>query len=157
MSGSITLHRELGVNPRLTFCPRCGGDGRDLMLLGNKNYKDVCRSSMCGMVHYGGTKRPGCCDECSCSTDRIELEPNEKLPGGLCKSCEEEIASYEAEFAKGGVAFQCSNCNTSGMIKGDTDFARDVRKHHGAEFTTEPYKKCGVRIPSCPNCRKEEA
>jgi len=154
---SITLHRELGVNPRLTICPRCGGDGQELVLMGARNYKEVCRE--CGMVHYGGAERTTrngtgrCCAKCkSYNLDRVEMTDGEKVIGDFCDKCKAEMQQFDEIFKAGGVAFKCTGCGTHGMIEGGTDTARKVREAHGTEFTTGPYKKCGLEIPSCPNC-----
>ena len=36
MGKGILLDKELGVNPTMTYCPRCGGEHRNLLLLGEQ-------------------------------------------------------------------------------------------------------------------------
>ena len=57
----MKLHKEKGLNPRLTFCPRCGGDGPDLMLVGAEDGKYEC--GRCHLVSYGRQPR-GHCPKC---------------------------------------------------------------------------------------------
>lgn len=61
MPKSIVLHPTLGVNPRLsvTICRLCGKEeeGKDLFLLGNKDYVADCPG--CGAKVYGGMDKEG--------------------------------------------------------------------------------------------------
>lgn len=129
MSDNITLHPELGVNPRMTICQRCGGDNQELMLLGHRNFKAICS---CGMVHFGYTKAgPKECGSCGrkCSFTMIELERNERLPSpGVCKDCEQELENFAEEIKKGGIYFKCAACTTTGVIKGHVPLAKHVKE-----------------------------
>lgn len=88
MSG-ITLHKELGVNPRMveTVCAKCEKSfgENEIVLLGTRNYKFVCNT--CGAVTYGST---------SCSRNenhdgkKVTLQDYEKIQSGkldLCETC----------------------------------------------------------------------
>jgi len=156
---SILLDPEKGVNPFLTYCTRCGGDGPDLILVGRKQYKDVCDN--CGGVYLGGRDRKvgdrpyqgGQCQFCKeyTSFTRSKIEEGEKLPGGLCKNCEDEIEEHKKVVAAGGIYFKCSECNAQGVIKAN-EFTAIVRAQHGLE-NGEP---CGIEFnhtdtPKCPN------
>jgi len=103
MSDSIRLHPKLGVNPHLTYCPRCGGEGRDIVLIGARDYIDRCCE--CDMHLIGGgrcPKHPGR------RTERVrKIEEHEKLPGSMCEACEADQARQEAEVVAGGVYFRC--------------------------------------------------
>jgi hypothetical protein len=145
---SITLHPEKGVNPFLTFCPRCGGEGRDLILVGRRDYVDECQG--CGMKHFGGADKKTCQGCGRHQFNRRKIADGEKLPGGLCLECETEVAEHKAVVAAGGVYFQCADCGVQGVIKAN-EFTADVRKHHGltdgepcgVEFTADDCPKCG--------------
>jgi len=40
---AIHLHPTLGVNPKLTYCPRCGGESNELVLIGDRTAKMQCQ------------------------------------------------------------------------------------------------------------------
>jgi hypothetical protein len=43
MSGSIRLHPEHGLNPKLVRCAACGKDTGEIIMLGIRDYIDVCQ------------------------------------------------------------------------------------------------------------------
>jgi len=134
MDKGIELHPTLGVNPRMTFCPRCGGDGPELVLVGRDNAKYTCPE--CGAVHLG---RPDNvpeqlyrgCQKCGSRYDRgwerRELSEFEKLPGSLCADCEKEIEEHQELVAQGGVYWRCAECGKQGVIRAG-DYASAVRE-----------------------------
>lgn len=154
----IHLHNEKGVNPRLTFCPRCGGEGKEIVLLGTKERVYTC--SECGGQNFGGFDtsmgRPLCgvcgCDQRGNKDFRVIAE-NEKIPGSMCASCEKELKEYNQIVADGGVHFKCNECGAQGVIKSEAPFAMEVRKHHGEEYSEKQedgtYKACGVAFDHC--------
>ena len=166
--GSIQLHKTKGVNPFLTTCPRCGGTGPEIILVGSRDYKDICE--VCGQVYIGGadpkTKREGCLRERLGANDekvrcnsvhfrRESLEENEKLPGGLCHDCEAELKVHEEVVAAGGIYWKCADCKRAGVIKHTSPLAGLVRKDAGieppdpvgVEFAKEPIN--GLSCPAC--------
>jgi hypothetical protein len=42
MSDHIVLHPKHGLAPHLTVCPNCGKDGNEIMLMGIKEFKQIC-------------------------------------------------------------------------------------------------------------------
>ena len=146
--GNLPLHKEKGVNPRLTVCPRCGGDGSELILVGALDRVSVCKS--CGLKHYG---HMGCsCQTCGGSLvfDHC-LKEGEKLPGSLCESCEKEVKTFQAVVAAGGIYFRCKDCKANGVIKPDHEISKAVR----AQSKIEPPNPVGIefdREHSCPSC-----
>ena len=70
------LDKEKGVNPVLTFCPRCGGDAPELILMGNKGYYQDCPN--CGtrteIFRSGGAEKMAC-DMGVRFLGRIPIEP----------------------------------------------------------------------------------
>lgn len=160
MSGSITLHPKKGVNPHLTYCPRCGGEGRELVLLGNHDCKTLCEH--CGTMNFG-TRKGGTCGKCGkkmYNSKTEEIGDHEKLPGSLCEKCEKEIEQHDQIVAEGGVYFRCRDCKKNGVIR-KSDFADAVRRAHGL---TEPkedgaFPPCGVEFSQsegCPACGQKE-
>jgi len=162
----ITLHPELGVNPRLTFCPGCGGAGQDLMLFGNRNYVDECRE--CGMKHYGGANRRRTrkkCQRCGHDCfDRRILTDQEKVPSSeLCECCKKKnevfqnelkelYEEYKPAFEAGAVFSTCEKCNSLMIVNGEAELAKHMRECHGIA----PPKPFVVSVPGCPNCYAPE-
>lgn len=122
---TLTLHPEKGLNPRLTFCPRCGNDTDEIILLGaSKAFGDVADYERIPALEF-------------------------------CNTCKEELALFEAEVAKGGVYWRCSTCRNSGVFTSDSLIAKKVRdisgikspKPCGIDFTND-------RKDLCPVCAK---
>ena len=148
MSG-ITLHKTLGLNARTTFCTKCGGEGKELSLLGNKNYTGVCAAH--GHI-YGigaGTHR---CIVPSCGnplTEIRELNDSEPVPAAdWCDACRASAKIQQDAIEAGGIAWRCKGCKSEGAIlKGG---AQDAMI---AEVRAKGY--LGVEFPTCPVCAKE--
>jgi len=93
---SISLHKELGVNPRLiTICCFACGERKDdsIALLGTKNYKEKC--PQCDTWVFGGVKRNDKCPKCGNAKigwdgwEREELRDTEKIEqNGICQECQ---------------------------------------------------------------------
>ncbi len=141
---SLQLHKEKGLNPHMTYCPRCKGEGPEIMLLGAHNKVYVCSS--CEMHHIGRPKK-GACTQCSADVVfERELEDSERIPGSLCKDCEAQIKMVE----EGGVFFKCKDCDAIGSIKGDHPLAIQARKQTGVAAPNP----CGIEFDknTCPVC-----
>lgn len=145
---SIRLHPTLGVNPRLTICPGCGGTGDELILLGIRNYIDKC--SGCGLQMYGGgpdSNNP--CPTCGRygSFYRLrDLAEFEKLMSpNLCKKCVKRQKACREMVAAGGIHFRCKECDAEGAIKADHDLSKRVRE----QMKIEAPKPCGVEFEKC--------
>ena len=150
---SIELDPEKGVNPFLTYCPRCKNEGPELMLVGRRQYYEKCVE--CGMIALGGRPSRGKCPKCERNNgwSRHPIEDGERLPSSsVCNGCEEQIKQVN----EGGVFFECEDCNCIGAVKAGVGFAAQVREAHGL---TEPdddgvYEPCGVKFnkEDCPAC-----
>ena len=147
---SIRLHPEKGVNPRLSYCPRCGGDSNELFLIGANEWIYECSACSQKIIGY---PRLGMCPECKNRgvTRYRKLDEHEKLPGSLCSACVKEVAEHKAIVAEGGVYWRCLKCEKSGVIRGESELAIAVRKAHGIE-APDP---CGIEFSleePCPVC-----
>jgi hypothetical protein len=150
MSGSIELDPKAGVNPRLTFCPRCGGDSNELVLLGARKFKRICS---CGCVNFGarGGDKCGKCGEGLSHARREEIKEHDRLPAlGLCETCKEDEAMLKEVVTQGGIYWKCKDCHASGAIKGEHPIAQMVRW----KMKIETPKPCGIEFSKvdCPNC-----
>lgn len=148
MGGSILLHRTKGVNPYLTYCPRCGGDGPDLILVGTREFVAQCTG--CELTVFGGGK----CPKCNRTTTFVrKLEERERLPGSLCAACLAEVMLHKEIVAAGGVYWKCVDCRAEGVIKAEAPFAAQVRAAHGIEAPAP----CGMEFTKadCPKCSVE--
>lgn len=158
MSDSITLHPELGVNPRLTVCTRCGAEGKDLLLLGIRNYWVQC--DKCNARVYGGFNRNGrpgsasVCPSCGGTSHgkRHELKESERIPHGLCAGCEKELAMQKEVVESGGIYFKCK-CGAAGVIKESAPICKAVRERAGIAAPAP----VGVELDDCPSCTKEDS
>jgi hypothetical protein len=152
MSG-IELDPEKGVNPFLTYCPRCKNEGPELMLIGRRQYYETCVE--CGIASIGGRPRGGKCPKCERNNGwvRHAIKDGERLPSSdVCDNCKEQIEQVK----QGGVFFECEDCSAIGAVKADAPFAAMVRQAHKL---TEPgddgvYPACGVQFTKeeCPAC-----
>jgi len=153
---SIELHKEHGVNPRMMICKHCDAD-IGVILVGVRDYKDTC--DKCGLVHYGGADDNTCqgCGLKQFTRDKVAL--NERIPGGVCDACEAIIkarkdllmAEYEKVKHTGAIFFHCAKCASAGLVKGETEVAKDVR----ARLNIPIPAPCGLTLHGCPNCSRE--
>ena len=151
---SITLHKTRGVNPKMTFCPRCGGEANELMLIGNREAKMTCQH--CGTVNFGarGADRCGGCGKHGGLRKTGEIGEHERLPASqMCDACQKDVDMQKAEVEKGGVYWKCDKCKHSGVIKAHHQLAKDVR----ASAKIEPPNPVGIDFTSeadssCPVC-----
>lgn len=146
---SIRLHKELGVNPRMTFCPRCGGEAQELVLLGTANYVGDCREH--GKV-YGALAGGRCPIEKYGNTlhDHRQLKPSERVPAhDICDECKKALRVQQEAIDAGGLAWRCT-CGSEGGIllnENTADFVKAVREKGalGVQFDGD-----------CPVCRQRE-
>lgn len=143
MSGrSLTLHPKKGVNPRMTFCPRCGGEGKSLMLIGVHDKSGKCPTH--GRV-YGAQFR---CPAKGCGNDLTDVRTiteSERLPDSQpCTTCEAEIKAHADIVAQGGVYWRCTECKKAGVIK-PCGLTEDARRAAQVE-TPNPL---GIEFAAC--------
>lgn len=127
---SIELDPEKGVNPFLTYCPRCHNEGPELMLVGRRQYYDKCIK--CKLVALGGKPRNGKCPTCEVNNGwtRHKIADGDRLPSSdVCDNCKEQIE----QVRNGGVFIACEDCDIIGAVKAGVPFAMEVRKAHGLD------------------------
>lgn len=174
MSGSIRLHKDKGVNPKMTFCRRCGKDANELILIGADEAKCECR--ICGITVFGRGK--GVCPKCNAGVtlENVgKIGEHERLPATqFCDECKAEVEEHRKEVEKGGVHFRCKDCGAEGVVKAGTSFAVQVRQTHQDQdpnlqegWYTKPihtkgndlvYIACGVEMSKgtgCPQCQEK--
>ena len=162
----MILHPELGLNPRLTICPICGGDGDEIALLGNANCKYVCNK--CGATVYGTMSRRSAYEtlgsknnRCKCgeynSLEKQELLPTEKIIGGPCKKCRELQEKIDQMIKEGGVYFKCKKCHSRGAIKANNPICQEVRRKSLEQGLIKNINDpVGLAVEECENCKGEQ-
>jgi len=75
---SLRLHSKHGVAPTLTVCEVCGADGQDLLLLGASADSTMRKLHDASDGYYG-------------SKEGYSGSMSQKVPHGLCKTCEDTI------------------------------------------------------------------
>lgn len=173
MSGSIRLHKDKGVNPKMTFCRRCGKDANELILVGADEGKYKCDSCVTTIFGYG----KGICPKCGHKgLNRVgKIGEHERLPATqFCDECKDETAEHQKVVEAGGVHFRCKDCGAEGVVKAGTSFAVQVRQTHQDQdpnlqegWYTKPihtkgndlvYIACGVEMSKgtgCPQCQEK--
>lgn len=152
---NLILHKTKGVNPHMTFCPRCHAEANELLLLGHVDHVHVCKG--CGLAHLENTA-PRMCRNSRCQNGNFEsrkLGDNERLPASEpCDACKTELAEHKAVVDAGGVYWRCTDCKGHGVIKGTNEFAISVRKAHKLEAPAP----CGVEFSKedCPACAQQQ-
>ena len=148
----MKLHKEKGLNPKLTFCPRCGGDANEIILIGIHEGKYTCRK--CGMISFGSQTHNRCprCEQDYLMTRTSTIGEYEKLPASEpCDKCKE----HSEIVKKGGVYWKCSTCGSEGVLK-VSPLSKKVRKLHKIPAPG----KCGIDFEGtqlCPVCYPEDA
>ena len=164
MEGSIALHPEKGVNPRLTICRRCGKDV-GIAMFGRINHKYTCSS--CGCIHYGPPDRVRlpvidrrACQKCGegfgTHWKKEVIDEHEKIPIEVCDDCIEKQKASDDAVKAGGIYWRCEDCGSEGAIIAEHDLSKHVRK----EMDIEPPKPCGVALNrkyGCPICAVDDA
>ena len=108
MSGSITLHSKLGVNPRLytVHCPLCGKKDEQIILLGSANYAQTCPN--CKTVNIGGGEKVKICG-------RVDHRVCCRCHTVLDASCRKELYDWE-HFEGSQVCDECRGYMKLGII-----------------------------------------
>lgn len=142
----ITLHPTRGVNPKLTYCPRCGGEANELLLIGNREYIRKCRG--CGQMLIGFATMeacPGCHDRGPHEVYK-RIGEHDKLPASQpCDACKEEMKQHAEIVANGGVYWQCDECGRRGVIKAESPMSAAVRN----QMKIEAPEPCGIKFEKC--------
>lgn len=148
---SIMLDPERGLNPGLTCCPRCGGEGNEIALVG---LAKLWKCGRCGAVHVEQGKRPPRkCQKCGHGLFSFVEDFDgwkHKVAGSEpCGRCKKELAKFIEIVKAGGVFWRCKDCGAEGVIRAG-EFAELVRK----KTEIEAPELCGVEFDKndCPSC-----
>lgn len=118
-----------GLEPRLCFCPRCGGDSPGCLTIGagivkvehhNLNEVAYCyRADVPAVLKDRGWSRQ--------EVRVVALEPDERVPGELCPRCQGQIEEWAEIVAGGGVYWRCEGCGAEGVVR-PSEFTRQARQ-----------------------------
>lgn len=149
---SITLSPDRGVNPRMTRCEGCGQDTPVLALLGDADYLHICRSCDKKILGKKNMRKCPLCGALALVADR-RLDEYEKIPMGLCDACTAKNVEMGEVVKAGGVYWRCSDCGSTGAIRGEADLAKAVRERANIQ-APDPV---GVEFSKqdCPVCSPE--
>jgi len=147
---NIPISKERGLDPHLTICPSCGGDGDAITVgiirkatlpNGQTVYANQGQTTKTGrdLVNKGIINSPY-----DLAWETI-TDPNERIISSQpCRKCIEHINEMEQIVKEGGVYFKCKECQQDGVIK-KNKFTNRVREHTGIE-APDP---CGVEFNYC--------
>jgi hypothetical protein len=128
---SIQLHPTLGVNPKLCYCPRCGGESNTFMLIGNRTSIKQCADCGTKLIGHRSYEPCGKCGSRGPHATVGEVGENDKLPGDICEGCKAEISEHKKLVEAGGIYFKCKTCSATGVVKAETRLAKAVREKSG--------------------------
>lgn len=143
MSDMIPLTKDGGLDPRLTYCPRCGGECNEIIVGDNRlithssGQKAIApRGKTSKVMKQLGWSRSDC---------QVGMVPEGRLPATQpCDSCNKELEEWGKIVADGGVYWQCASCDKTGVVL-PSEFANLVRAKHGID----PPGPCGVEFMTC--------
>jgi len=155
---NIPISKEGGLEPHLTFCLRCGGDGDELTIGVLK--KAQLDNGQWLYANRGEVKRAersvikqGYKGHISPWQPVLECE---KVPASQpCKSCQEEIIAISEVVEAGGVFLRCAECGLQGALRPENELAKDVRKESGimapdpVGYEHEGCSKGNMILPHC--------
>lgn len=154
--GEIHLSKNHEVNPSLEVCARCGKETNCIVLLGATN---KYRCPLCKRPFYGSRKEylkkgcPSCGGDASHGPELVTHgaeAPRHIATGHLCDPCKKEVAEFNQEVKAGGIRWRCTDCQKSGVIKGESPFAKSTRRDN-PEYD---WDKTGLTFSKvdCPVC-----
>ena len=142
---SIPISPERGIDPHLTTCIRCGGEGQDIILgvlmtnVDNDGDTHYCPRGKTGR-HVKDLPR----GKYFMGRWTEVTDTNLRIPSGLCKDCDAEVKAHAKVITDGGVFFHCTECGRQGVIRPGV-FADEVRRVNKAATP----KPCGVEFDNC--------
>ncbi len=138
---NIPINPKKGLDPRLTYCGRCGCETNEIIIGDNRLMENT--DGQKALAPRGQTTQIA--RKLGWDHYTVNEVPEGKLPATEpCDSCKAELIEWDEIAKAGGVYFRCDECKQSGMIK-PSDYATVLRKHTG----TEPNDPCGVTFETC--------
>lgn len=148
----MLLHKEHGVNPRLTFCPQCGGEGNEIVMLGADDGIYSCIA--CDQKHIGRPKNRTC-QACGGVVEfERTVEQHERLPGSICDECQERNRVVEEEVVRGGIYWRCADCGSEGAFRAESPISIAVREQTGIA-APDPVGLEMSQEEGCPVCGQQ--
>ena len=142
----IHLDPVHGVNAHLCYCPRCGGESNELMLIGNRKRIYKCKACNTALIGFRQNEPCGKCKDPGPHEFMKSIEEGDKLPGHEpCDSCKKEMEQHQAIVQAGGVFWKCNECNRQGVIKAESPISEIVRQKMGIK-APEPV---GIEFEHC--------
>lgn len=145
---TIPLDPGEGLDPRLTYCPRCHGEGKGIAigairkLIGPGGEVAYAQRDKVAQV------RKAMYEKLQTNPQQIKVEKLgefEKVPDSEpCDKCQQELQEFDEIVKAGGVYWNCVTCHLSGVIKA-SQFAESVRESAGVA----PPNPVGVQFESC--------
>jgi len=146
----IPIHPERGLDPHLTFCPRCGGETNGLTI-GVIRKAEIPNGQLVYAQRGSEQKmRKRLLEQGMISDherlDWRELGENERVPdSSVCEQCKTELTDWADLVKQGGCYFKCNQCGCNGVINPGSEMAAAVRKATGKP----PPQPCGVAFETC--------
>lgn len=147
---SIPISKDRGIDPHLTYCPRCGGEANELtlgVLMKGLTYDgEVVAYANRGKTRQ--TERELAKKEGAPTISRWEevTDTMERIPAHEpCDKCKEEIKTFEGIVAEGGIYFVCEGCGKKGVIRAESGLAKEVREH----MKIAAPDPCGIKLEAC--------
>ena len=107
----IPLHSTRGLDPHLTFCPRCGGEGTGLTRGALVKYKLPDGRILIAQAGQGGKAAEDAGVQLN-NCKKLEIKEGERVPDNEpCAACKKELDAHAGWVARGGIYFKCKECN----------------------------------------------
>jgi hypothetical protein len=137
-----------GLTPHPSVCSSCHRPSGAKVYCGKINRIYECVA--CGNVLYGGVHFR--CPVCDSPLGNRKIGPEEPIPMGHCRDCNERIRRQRKAVAKGGVYTRCVACGFHGVLKGSHPVAIATRK----ALNIQAPEPCLLTLDEehCPECKK---
>lgn len=124
---NIPLTKDGGLDPRLTYCRRCGCEANEIIIGDNRLLKNE-QANQTVLAPRNRIRQIAKDMGWAAGSYSVEKVPDGPLPATeFCDSCKKETAEFEEVVKAGGVYWRCTECTLSGVIR-KSDFATHIRE-----------------------------